>query len=302
MKKEVFISVPGSSGNIGPGFDVLGLALTLRNELRARILSPKPGKPLFHLAGEGAGIFPTDERNFIFKMVKRVFSRARKNVPTLEFYCLNRIPQSRGLGSSAAACLSGLLAANRILGDHFSPEEILLMASEVEGHPDNVAPILLGGIRTSGRFNGQIFSFKWPAPKSRLVVAVPNFELPTKLSRKILPKRVKMEDAVFNISAVCAMPEAFRSRPDLLEYILNDRLHEPYRARLVPGFHSVKKNAIKAGALGVTLSGSGSSVLSFVMPTRVAAVGDAMRKGFASAGKTCRIFNLSVDNKGAITQ
>jgi len=302
MKKQAFVSVPGSSGNIGPGFDVLGLALTLRNEMRVKILSPKSGKPIFHIEGEGADIFPKDDRNFIFRSAQVIFRKAGKKVPAMEFRCLNRIPPARGLGSSAAACLSGLLAANQILGNPFSKDEILILASDIEGHPDNVAPILLGGIRASGKFNGKIWSFKWPAPRARLVMAVPDFKLSTRTSRSVLPKKVPLEDAVFNMSAVCVMPDAFRSRLDLLKFIFNDRLHEPYRAKLVRGFHMVKRNALKAGAYGVTLSGSGPSILAFANPRYAGKIGKAMGKGFRSVGVKCRILNLSVDDKGAIVK
>ncbi len=307
MIRRVSVTVPASSGNLGPGFDVLGLALDYRNELHVRVLDKKPGAPLIRIVGEGDGLnlgraLPTDEKNGIYRTMEWLFRRAKKECPKLDIVCVNRIPLARGLGSSSAAYLSALLAANRLLEDAFSREDILRFATELEGHPDNVAPALLGGIRASGVFEKKIVTAKLPTPRLKMVVAVPAFELATKKARQVLPKRVPMQDAVFNLSAVALMSEALGSRPELLKDLLNDKLHEPYRAPLIKGFHKVKEAALRAGAFGVILSGAGPTILAFARPSLSEQVATAMRSAFKKAGVECKTMKLEIDSKGAVVK
>jgi homoserine kinase len=228
-----------------------------------------------------------------------VFRAAKRRLPKLELICINRIPLARGLGSSAASYLSGLLAANRLLGDRFTRDEILAFGNDFEGHPDNMAPALYGGVRASAVWGNTVVSHPWPVPALRCVVAVPAFELATKKARAVLPKTVPLGDAVRNLSAVGLMAAAFESHPEWLKDILNDRLHEPYRAKLIPGFYSVRTAALKAGALGFTLSGAGPTVLAFSRSAQAAAVGAAMERAFRRHGVRSRLMNLSIDRRGA---
>ncbi len=301
MKRTVFVSVPASSGNVGVGFDVLGLALSLRNELTVRVTG-RTGKPVFKLSGEGASSLPTGEKNPVFTTMQWLFKKAGKALPALELSCLNRIPLARGLGSSSTAYLAALLAANRLLGDRFSTEEILGFATEFEGHPDNVAPALHGGLRASGVIDGKVVSIGLPSPRCGLVVAVPAFELSTARARAVLPASVPLSDAVFNLSAVALLPHALSKDEKLLAGLLVDRLHEPYRAKLIPGFYKVRAAAMKAGAYGMTLSGAGPTLLSFVPRAKSARVARAMARAFASSGVKCRTMNLKVDTRGAIVR
>lgn len=300
MKKAVRVSVPASSGNIGPGFDVLGLALGFRNELRVRVLSSKEKGPRVRIVGEGQDSLPTDSRNIILRTMAHLFKKARRPMPNVELVCVNRIPLARGLGSSSAAYLAGLLAANRLLNDRFSKDEILAFATELEGHPDNVAPALFGGARASGVYDGRVVSAPIATPRLRAVVAIPSFELSTKKARKVLPKTIPMKDAIANLSAVALMSSAFSGGDAQLKDLLNDRWHEPYRAKLIPGFYAVKKAALRAGAEGVILSGAGPTMLSFVKAGKTGAVAKAMRNAFAKAGVTCRTREFSFDKKGAV--
>lgn len=299
MKRSVRVSVPASSGNLGPGFDVLGLALSLRNELTVRVLGPEHRPPVIDVEGEGEDSLVTDSRNVIYQAVRLVFSKARAPLPWLELFCLNRIPLARGLGSSAAARLSGLLAGNALLGKRFSDQQILTWATELEGHPDNVAPALYGGIRASAHFNGYVVSSALPVPGVRLVAAVPEFHLSTKRARQVLPRAVPLQDAVFNLSAVGLLPHALGGNYGMLKDLLNDRLHEPYRARLIPGFYAVKKAAQKAGAYGTILSGAGPTILSFVPRAKVAGVSRAMTGAFRRAGIKSEAMVFTIDRKGA---
>lgn len=302
MKKSVFVSVPASSGNLGPGFDVLGAALQLRNDLRVHVDAAQRERVRVIVKGEGASALPVDDRNAVVKGIYFVFRRSRVSPPKLRVECVNRIPLARGLGSSSAAYLSGLLAGNALLGNRFSKEEILGMATELEGHPDNVAPALFGGIRAAGWVHGKVASFAWPVPRLVAVAAIPEFHLATKKARAVLPKRVPMKDAVSNIAAVALMRDAFPSAPGLLADLLNDRLHEPFRARLVPGFHAVKKHALRRGALGVILSGAGPTMVAFAQPKRAPRIAEAMRQSFHREGVRCVAKILNFDRKGAIVR
>ncbi|MCB4756744.1 MAG: homoserine kinase [Elusimicrobia bacterium] len=300
--KRVIVKVPATSGNIGPGFDVLGLALNIYNELRVRVIGPSGKPPLIRIEGEGEKSLPRDSRNIIFKAIRLVFNKAKKPLPQLDLRCINRIPLERGLGSSAAATISGLLAGNRLLGDRFSNEDLLGWASAFEGHPDDVAPALLGGIRASASVNSAVVSVPWPIPPLRLVMAVPDFALPTVKARKVLPRRVPLKDAVFNLGAVAVMHQAFCGHAEWLRYLLNDRLHEPYRAKLVPGFYRVKEAALRNGAVGVTLSGAGPTMVGFVKPAKAKRVARAMKRAFKKAGVDCSLLILSISRRGALVK
>jgi homoserine kinase len=296
---EFHVSVPASCGNIGPGFDVLGMALSLRNELYVRVRPGRFQPPVISIVGQGADSLPKGPQNIVFKALRSVFHRARKPVPALDMICVNRIPLARGLGSSAAAIVAGLLAGNGLSGGRFSRDQILTWASEMEGHPDNVAPALFGGVRASGALNGGVASVAWPVPALSVVVAVPSFELRTAKARGVLPKNVPLKDAIHNLSAVALLADAFHRAPERLETLLDDRWHEPYRAKLVPGFYQVKKAALAAGAAGTVLSGAGPTVLSLTSPRRASAVGHAMAHAFQKAGVRSQILHLSIDEQGA---
>ena len=301
MKRRVSVSVPATSGNIGPGFDVLGLAIDVRNEVVAEFL-PAGRSAEILVDGEGADAVPRDRSNIIFRGVERAFRAAGRRVPPLRLRCRNRIPLARGMGSSAAAYLSGLLAGNALLGDRFGRDRLLAWASAEDGHPDNAAPALFGGVRASAVLDGEVVSVPWPVPRLRLVLAIPDFELATKKARAVLPGRIPMKDAVANLSAVALLPWFLSKRPEDLKKILNDRWHEPYRARLIPGFHAVKGAALRAGACGMTLSGAGPTLLAFAAPRAAARVAKAMEKAFRSANVKCRTLVRNIDVKGAIVR
>ena len=286
---------------MGVGFDVLGLALSLRNELTVRVIG-RAGRPVIQLHGEGAESLPADERNAVFATIRWLFRKAGRRLPRLELSCLNRIPLARGLGSSSTAYVAGLLAANRLLGDRYRREEILDFATLLEGHPDNVAPALYGGMRLAGVFGDRVVSVAGPAPKCRLIAAVPSFQLSTAKARAALPATVPLEDAVHNLASVALLPHAFLKDESLLHDLLEDRLHEPYRARLVPGFYAVRKAARKAGAYAMTLSGAGPTLLAFAPASRASRVATAMRIAFKRRGVESRTMDLKVDMQGAIVR
>lgn len=257
---------------------------------------------MIRILGEGHSVVPRDRRNLVYQCIAFVFKKARKPLPQLELFCLNRIPLARGLGSSSAAIVAGLVAGNRLLGDKFDKEQLLNWATELEGHADNVASALYGGVRGNLVAGKTVVSRSWPAPKLKCVVAVPDFQLSTEKARKVLPKAVPMKDVVANLGSVFLLSRGLNGEPALLKEALNDRLHEPYRAKLIPGFYSVKGAAIKAGAYGSALSGAGPSVIAFAERSKASKVGQAMVKAFARAGVKSRALILDIDKKGALVK
>ena len=262
---KVTVRVPGTSANCGPGFDCLGLAATIYNDLELTLLEEKTLSIEAH--GDGAETIPTDEKNIVWKAARMVLERSG-NGEKFKGAILkmnNNIPMSRGLGSSAAAIVAGLTAANEIVGKPFPKKEILKFATEIEGHPDNVAPAIYGGFTISTVDKGRVQTFSFlPKIRLKLIVAVPDFPLSTRIARQVLPKSVSMKDAVFNIGRASMLVAALmQGKEKFLETAFDDALHQPYRTKLVPGMQEVFQAAKKAGALGVCLSGAGPCLIAF---------------------------------------
>ncbi len=264
-KNKVTVKVPGTSANCGPGFDCLGLAVTIYNELELTLL--EENKLVIETQGDGADSIPTDEKNIVWKSARMILERSKQNdkFKGAVIRMKNNIPMSRGLGSSAAAIVAGLVAANEILEKPFGKNDLLKFATEIEGHPDNVAPALFGGFTVSVVEKGQVQTFSFlPKIKLKMVVAVPDFQLSTRTARQVLPQTVPMKDAIFNISrASMLVASLIQGKEKFLSFAFNDALHQPYRKNLVPGMEEVFQAAKKAGALGVALSGAGPCLIAF---------------------------------------
>jgi homoserine kinase len=207
------------------------------------------------------------------------------------------------MGSSSAAVLTGLLAGNVLLAHPLLKEEILNLASDMEGHPDNVAPAMLGGLVVSTMQAGKVIAHRIPMSMDvHITIALPDFHLPTKQARAALPKKVSMEDAVHNISRAVLVTEAFRNGDlNLLGKAMTDTLHQPYRLPLIPGALSAMEAAKEAGASAVALSGAGPSLIAFSSKTE-AGIGESMKRAFEGAGLKTRIFYLGVSGRGAEIQ
>ncbi len=302
-EKSVRLRVPGTSANCGPGFDSLGLACSIYNELELSLLQEQ--KLIIETEGDGAEFIPKDERNIVWKSVQYLLERAEQKqmFPGAIIRMKNSVPLSRGLGSSAAAIVAGLKGANVLIGNRFNRRELLQFATDIEGHPDNVAPAIYGGFTVSimNRGRAECLSFV-PKLRLKLVVAVPEFHLSTRTARKVLPEQVPMQDAIFNIGRASMLVAALlRGNEHFLRHAFDDALHQPYRMQLVPGMKSVFHAARKAGALGAALSGAGPCLIAFVTEASHCAeqVGEAMIAAFRKQEITAQYLVLDLDLKGA---
>lgn len=282
------VRVPASSANLGPGFDALALALSVYNYVEVETESA--GMPLkIEIQGEGSEDLARDESNLVFKALKSAFDYRKQALPPLSLKLVNNIPIGRGLGSSAAAIIGGLMAAQQFLDAALSQDEMLALATEIEDHPDNVSAALLGGLIISCSDDDRIRYLKAQFPNSvKLVVAVPEFTLSTQMARDVLPPTLPREHAVFNLSRTALLTAGLLTNDlSVLSVALEDKLHQPYRSSLVPGMSAVFDAAKSAGALGVALSGAGPSVIAFVQKNP-ASIGAAMEKAFHNHGVAAR--------------
>ena len=302
-KNRAVVQVPGTSANCGPGFDCLGLATTIYNYLDLTLLHGN--KVVVEAAGEGAENIPRGRRNLTWQAVQRLLQEVGRETDFKGaiIRTRNNVPLSRGLGSSSTAIVGGLVAANEILGAPLTRQELLKLATELEGHPDNVAPALFGGFTVSVMDKGAVQTFSFlPRIKLKLIVAVPDFELSTRLARKVLPKNISMKDAIFNVSRASMLIAALvEGREELLPLAFDDALHQPYRKKLVPGMTEVFEAAKAAGALGAAISGAGSCLIAFTTTKSglEEKISSAMVEEFKIHGVKSKALILNVDKRGA---
>lgn len=278
---RVVVRVPTTSANLGPGFDALGLALALFNTVTLE----RSASFGITIEGEGAEQLPRDESNLVFRGVAAAWVSAGQKMPPLHLHCQNAIPLARGLGSSAAAVVAGLVAANALLGEPLSQNRLLELAVELEGHPDNVAPALLGGCRVVVMAEEGLIAGRVPLPPAlRAVLFIPDFEMPTLESRRLLAPQVSREDAVFNLGRSALLVTALATgRLDLLRVATQDRLHQPARQQIFPAMPKLFRAAVEAGAHGAFLSGGGPTILALATE-REEAIAQAMAEAAQREG------------------
>lgn len=293
---RVSVRVPATSANLGPGFDALGLALSLHNE----VVAGPADRVTVRIEGEGADRLPRDERNVVARGVRLAFDEAGRPFEGCALSCVNRIPTARGLGSSAAAWVGGLVAGNALLGSPLPRQALLRLAVRAEGHPDNVAAALLGGLTVSCGTDDGALAVTLPVPADlRWIALVPEVSSPTAEARAVLPPSVPRADAVFNVQRVALLLAALQTgQAGPLATAMDDRLHQPYRERLFPWMPRVTAAARAAGAVACVLSGAGPSLLA-VVTGDADAVARAMEKALAEAGLRGTASVLSVDTTGA---
>lgn len=269
---KVSVKVPASSANIGPGFDCLGFALPIYNTITIEeTVLPGTGIEINMMSEEESidemvfDSIPKDENNIVYKAVEMLYNSIGQEPSELRINIQAQIPIARGLGSSSSIVVGGLLAANKLLNFPADETALLAIATEVEGHPDNVAPAILGGfVLATQEDDGTITYCKlhWPEEWD-ISVCIPDFELSTEIARSVLPKEVPMQDAIFNTKHLAMLIEAVNTKDEkLMKAALKDRLHQPYREKLVPGMKEIME-AFKHedGVLGCVLSGAGPSLL-----------------------------------------
>jgi homoserine kinase len=258
-KYDVIVRVPGSTANLGSGFDCIGMALQLYTTIKMK----KASHTVIHMKGPNLQGVPVDKSNLIYKVANLLFEKANLPSPDLEIEIESEIPLTRGLGSSAAAIIGGMVAANVIAGEPFNNEELYQFATELEGHPDNVGASLFGGIVIALWDKAQVSYIRVLPPEGlTTVMAIPDFELSTKLARDILPTSYSREDTVHAISHSSLLAAALVSgNTSVLYTAMNDRIHQPYRMSLIPGMEELLTNSKDYGALGVALSGAGPAVI-----------------------------------------
>jgi homoserine kinase len=259
--RSVVVRVPATSANLGPGFDTLGLALSVYDELVVTVL---PGEGLeIAVEGEGAADVPRDASNLVVRSIAYAFDAVGRRMPGLRLQARNVIPHGRGMGSSGAAVVSGLLAAKGLLeGDvDLTDDRLLSLATELEGHPDNVAPALFGGLTIAwmdgtGPQHKKLMVHRGVSP----LVFVPESTMSTKLARSLQPLQVPREDAVFNVSRSALLIAALTQSPELLLAATEDKLHQNYRAQAMPDT-DILVRALRARGFAAVVSGAGPSVL-----------------------------------------
>lgn len=292
---KIAVRVPATTANIGPGFDSMGCALALYNYITCEVL------PAGKLVITGCPEPYQNEENLAVQGYRAVLSRLGLPNEGLSLNIRAEIPVCRGLGSSAAMIAGGAAAANLLHGASLSSAELLAVTNEIEGHPDNLAPAIYGGLTASLVEDGIPRTVRLPlSPTLRWVAAIPNFELSTHIARAVLPKKVAFTDAVYNASHAAVLAGALGSGDrELIAMALRDRLHQPYRENLIPEYGKVKAAAEQCGAIAFCISGAGPTLLALTDEASFAAQ-------FAEKCKRLEhrwnIMELAVDTEGIVAE
>ncbi|SFZ98377.1 Homoserine kinase [hydrothermal vent metagenome] len=292
----MFVSVPATSANLGPGFDTLGLAVDLRNEIII-----KPSKFLsLSTHGEGSSSPKIKKNSLFLSIFNENYRRLSGRSDNFRFEFQNRIPISRGLGSSSAVIVAALSAAYMASNTKYNKREILNQALRYEHHPDNITPAVMGGFNVACVEGDRVYSKKRRMPDYlKAVVVVPNRTISTARSRHVLPKVYKKEETVYSLSRAAYMTSLFITESwDLLRIASKDKLHQSRRMKMMPELFEIQKVALKNGALMSTLSGSGSTFFNLTYEKDADKIAKVLQDRFPH----CRVFKLSLDNNGVITK
>lgn len=293
---QVTVKIPATSANLGPGFDCLGLALSLYHTVTFSVT----GTPGLTIAatGEDAHKVPANESNLVWQSARLIFDRFSKYPSGLHIQQENEIPIGSGLGSSSTAVLAGLFGANAILGDPLTRADILQIATDLEGHPDNVAPAIYGGLVLGVKEDGGLLIEQIDMPQMDVVLVLPDYNLPTTEARAALPRELSLQDAIFNTSHIALLIRALETANyELLAVAMQDRFHQPHRIPLITGMADAMNAAKEAGAAAVALSGAGPSLIAFT-PENHEQIGQAAAAVFQEHGLASRRWILSVDMQG----
>ncbi|OLS01657.1 homoserine kinase [Tissierella creatinophila] len=287
------IRVPATSANLGPGFDSLGIALDLYNKFSFEEIS-------HGLEIIGALDTEEDSDNLVYTSMLKVFDAIGYKPKGIRINIDTDIPVSRGLGSSACCIVAGIMGANKMAGSPLSQEEMFKIATEIEGHPDNIAPALFGGFITSIMEEANIYYNKIDIAKGlKFVAIIPDFPLSTKMAREVLPTNIPYKDAVENVSRVSLLISSLSNgRFDLLKHALKDNLHQPYRGKLIKGFNEVLEKIYEFKALGGYLSGAGPTIMAIINEDDTNFKKE-MESYFKSVNYNWKVIELNIDLDGA---
>ncbi len=292
------VRAPATTANLGPGFDSLGMALELYLQVEAEF--SQSGIEIVFSGVRDRSIMESPQENLLYKAMNFVFKQARYSPSGLYIEIDNDIPIGKGLGSSAAAIVAGMFTANRLIGDRFLPAELLRWAVKMEGHADNIVPSITGGLAVAMICEGEVY-YQQVKPGSQLgvVVAVPDFILPTEQSRAVLPQNISLQAAVTNLQRACFLLASLQNGDfSNLARAMDDIIYQPLRKVFIPGFDQILHSALEAGALGVALSGAGPSILAFTAIGKERDIGQVMEKAFNEVGVSVQILCLKPDLQG----
>ncbi|HJN36703.1 MAG: homoserine kinase [Prochlorococcus sp.] len=300
--QTVVVDVPATTANLGPGFDCLGAALDLNNRFVMRRIEGDGERFELIIEGSEGSHLRGGPDNLVYRAAQRVWRAAGLEPVALEARVRLAVPPARGLGSSATAIVAGLIGANALVGEPLSKEKLLELAIDIEGHPDNVVPSLLGGLCMTAKAASQrwrVVRCEWMS-SVKAVVAIPSIRLSTSEARRAMPKAIPVSDAVVNLGALTLLLQGLRTgNGDLISDGMHDRLHEPYRWPLIRGGPEVREAAINAGAWGCAISGAGPSVLALCDEAHGPQISQAMVKAWEAEGVASRAPVLDIQTQGS---
>ncbi|MCQ2957817.1 MAG: homoserine kinase [Candidatus Gastranaerophilales bacterium] len=304
---KVSVKVPATSANLGPGFDCFGLALPIYNtitieelvdpneEIQINVFSDEFDVNEFHI--------PTDKTNIVYKAVDLLFSYIGQTPQSMRINIYSDIPLARGFGSSASVIIGGLVATNELLGRPADNDTIISIANEIEGHPDNIAPALLGGfVLSSVESDGSVTTRKLPWCEDwKITMCIPDFELHTSISRSVLPEMVSLKDAAYNAKRTAMMVEAVHMRDEkLFKLGMQDKLHQPYRMKLVPGLEDIMKNLKHIdNVLGTALSGAGPGIIVVTSDSNTDVIKNIITETWNNYGVNATLKTVQIEDRGA---
>ena len=299
---SVCVTVPATTANLGPGFDCIGAALTLYNELKFIREEVNPNEKLvITVTGSEAAKVATDESNLVYQAFIKFFQHIQQTPPPVKIDIKLGVPLARGLGSSATAIIGGLIGANVLAGELLTLSEVMELAIAMEGHPDNVVPALLGGCRlaATSELGWEICDIPW-CKDVVPVVAIPDFELSTSEARQVLPSQVSRGDAIFNAAHLGLLLRGLETgNQNWLRAALQDKLHQSYRKKLINNYDAINAAALSAGAYGMVISGAGPTLLALTNTYNSQAVAAAMASEWQNKGIKAQVQTLQIDNEGA---
>lgn len=299
---SVTVTVPGTTANLGPGFDCLGAALGLHNRFQFTPLDQPAGTCSIQVRGPEAERVSRDSSNLAYRAFAHFYQHHQQAVPAIALTIDLEVPLARGLGSSSTAIIGGILAANALCDQPCDTASLIAMAIALEGHPDNVVPALLGGCQLAVMSDQGLVTIcpvPWH-PSLAAVVVIPDFELATAEARQVLPLQYPRADAIFNTAHLGLLLRGLETgNGDWLRVALTDRLHQPYRQPLIPGYRAMAETAIAAGAYGLVISGAGPTLLALAPAARAAQVCTDLQHSWQQQGHRARAAVLPLQTTGA---